>query len=254
MVNYVSFTSEVYEISESGEWQNERVGVERTGDLTGAVTCRISVSSVSKYAHSATKNVDFTMPSQLLSWNDGEGGIKYPSLLILQDNQLEDTEIFALSISKPTNSEIGTIKKCTISIIDDEQIIVPNEITNIISNKVTISSNLPNSEAEQDGEIFISELINPERAIAYISATENNVKIWKRLNNSVVYSQTNPTIIADHFGQIYINSSNWSVFISSLNENNQLEWIKLTQSDKINSSHELLTLNLLLPPINLNSH
>jgi hypothetical protein len=165
MANFISFTGKVYEVSEKGEWINGRVGVEITGDFIEAVTCRVSVSSVSKYASSATKNVGFTMPSQLLSWTDGEGGIKYPNLLVLQDNSVEDTEIFALSLSKPINSEYGDIKKCTISIVDDNEIIVPTEITNIIYNKVIVSNTLPNSEPEQDREIFISKLTNPERAI-----------------------------------------------------------------------------------------
>jgi Concanavalin A-like lectin/glucanases superfamily/Calx-beta domain len=221
MAGKISFVNDIYNVSENGTWLNGKPQIERTQDFTGAVTVRVSVSSASKTGNKATKDSDFTVPSQLLSWNDGELGNKEVNLSILQDNIIESDEVFLLSLTKITNAEYGDRKKCTVIISDDSN---QQPVSSGIN--VTIGSDYPVTTPPQStGEIFIAQF-GSKKQLVYTGYDNNGTLAWKRISTSPIREVIDPSGQGDFTGQIWVNVTNSKAWIYSGNN-----WQEITNSD-----------------------
>ncbi|MGL4500845.1 MAG: hypothetical protein ACRCU2_17380, partial [Planktothrix sp.] len=105
-----------------------KVSVERTEGNAGLVSVKVTNSSASTLGR-ATRKLDFlpvhpttsTGSSQLLTWNDGEDGIKTLEFTIIQENLVEGDEFIPLSLGSYKGGAVaGAIPKCNLIIVDDD--------------------------------------------------------------------------------------------------------------------------------------
>jgi hypothetical protein len=124
----LSFTQTEFRIREDGTYIGAKVSVERTVGTTGIVSVKVTNSSASSLGR-GTRKLDFlpinpttsTGSSQLLTWADGEDGIKTLEFTIIQDNLVEGDEFIPLSLgSYKGGAKAGAIPKCSLIIVDDD--------------------------------------------------------------------------------------------------------------------------------------
>ena len=89
--------------------------IKRTGGTKGAASVRYAT-----YARTAGAS-DFTAKTGSLTWPDGSGGEKTLSILITDDDELEQDETFEVRLSSPQTAELGTPSQTVVTIVDDEQ-------------------------------------------------------------------------------------------------------------------------------------
>ncbi|EIJ40996.1 Calx-beta domain-containing protein [Beggiatoa alba B18LD] len=90
------------------------VEVSRLDGTQGSVT--VSYSTINGTAIAGS---DYTLTQGALSWANGENNTKTISVPILTDNNTEDDEIFAISLSNPTgNAVLGMIASTNLKILD----------------------------------------------------------------------------------------------------------------------------------------
>ena len=124
----LSFTQTEFRIREDGTYIGAKVSVERTEGNTGLVSVKVTNSSASSLGR-ATRKLDFlpinpttsTGSSQLLTWEDGEDGIKTLEFTIIQENLVEGDEFIPLSLGSYKGGAVaGEIPKCNLIIVDDD--------------------------------------------------------------------------------------------------------------------------------------
>ncbi len=217
---YLQFTQLTYQVKENGEWLTNKPSVERIGGVDGAVSVRVAFSSNKN--NKAGKDIDFIVPAQLLSWNDGESGNKEINLSMLQHNIKEDDEVFNLSLSKITIASYGERKKANVIISDDDLLIIPSSKSNIKLSRI-----LPDVNPVNEGHIWISTLPLPEqKEFVYLGINQNNTLSWKKLSDSAIVSPNNPYGNPDFKGRLWINTNTNNVWIG-----NGINWIPLTDGN-----------------------
>ncbi|CAD5988686.1 ProA (plasmid) [Planktothrix tepida] len=117
----LSFTASEYKVNEKGEWQGLKPAVERVEGTVGQVSIRVSNTSSSALGR-GTRNEDYLVPGtgEILTWADGESGIKYIEFAVKDDFLVEDKESVPLSLSSIQGAEYGSIKNSKVVIIDDD--------------------------------------------------------------------------------------------------------------------------------------
>jgi hypothetical protein len=105
------------------------ISVERSGDLSEAISVDYSVTAVS-----ATADVDFTETSGTLNWSAADASPKSFSVQIAQDNEAENDETVTLTLSNPSdNTSLGDHASATLTISDAPQLscidLSPTDIT-----------------------------------------------------------------------------------------------------------------------------
>ncbi|HAO11462.1 MAG TPA: hypothetical protein DCQ51_09895 [Planktothrix sp. UBA8407] len=127
----LSFTQIEYRLRENGQYETTKVSVERTEGTTGIVSVKVTNSSASSLGR-ATRKLDFlaenpttsTGSAQLLTWADGEGGIKTLDFTIIMENLVEGDEFVPLSLGSFKGGAVaGDIPKCNLIIVDDDSAI-----------------------------------------------------------------------------------------------------------------------------------
>ena len=124
----LSFTQTEFRIREDGTYIGAKVSVERTVGTTGLVSVKVTNSSASSLGR-GTRKLDFfpinpittTGSAQLLTWADGESGIKTLEFTIIQENLVEGDEFVPLSLGSFKGGAVaGEIPKCNLIIVDDD--------------------------------------------------------------------------------------------------------------------------------------
>ena len=124
----LSFTQTEFRVREDGTYLGSKVSVERTEGNTGLVSVKVTNSSASSLGR-GTRKLDFVADNptttsgsaQLLTWADGEGGIKTLEFTIIQENLVEGDEFVPLSLgSFKGGAAAGAIPKCNLIIVDDD--------------------------------------------------------------------------------------------------------------------------------------
>lgn len=122
----VEFTLAEYRVKEDGTWLTERPSIIRTG---GTESCSVKVSNTSSSTIEGrgTRDKDYLAPaSTIVSFANGETGIKYIDFVINQDNLDEQDEFVPLSLSLVSGIEtLGAIKSSRVTIFDDDETIPP---------------------------------------------------------------------------------------------------------------------------------
>jgi hypothetical protein len=122
----VSFSNASYRIDEAQS--SVTVTVERSGDLSEAISVDYSVSALS-----ATAGVDFTEISGTLNWGATDSSAKSFSVQIAQDNETESDETVQLTLSNPVATSLGGNDTATLTISDALQVscieLSPTDIT-----------------------------------------------------------------------------------------------------------------------------
>ncbi|MFH1378476.1 MAG: DNRLRE domain-containing protein [Planctomycetota bacterium] len=111
----VAFTSATFSVNENAG--TLIISVSRTGGTLGVVSVTVNSSD-----NNATSGNDYTaVINNMVSWADGDNGIKSITVLITDDSLFESNETFTLTISSPTGGvSMGIPSTATITIIDDE--------------------------------------------------------------------------------------------------------------------------------------
>jgi hypothetical protein len=124
----LSFTQTEFRVREDGTYIGAKVSVERTVGTTGLVSVKVTNSSASSLGR-GTRKLDFvadnpttsTGSAQLLTWADGEDGIKTLEFQIIQENLVEGDEYVPLSLGSFKGGAVaGEIPKCNLIIVDDD--------------------------------------------------------------------------------------------------------------------------------------
>ncbi|HEY9863073.1 MAG TPA: hypothetical protein V6D21_02725 [Candidatus Obscuribacterales bacterium] len=117
----LGFTASEYKVNEKGEWQGLKPGVERVEGTVGQVSVRVANTSSSSLGR-GTRNEDYLVPGtgEVLTWADGESGIKYIEFAVKDDFLVEGEESIPLSLGSIQGAEYGTIKSSKVVIIDDD--------------------------------------------------------------------------------------------------------------------------------------
>lgn len=125
----LGFTQAEYKVSEDGTLITSKVAVERLEGVDGPVSVKVTNSSSSATAGRATRKVDFvalnplttTATSQLLSWADQEGGVKFCEFTIINDDIAEGDERIPLSLGTYAGGAApGAIVKAVLIIVDND--------------------------------------------------------------------------------------------------------------------------------------
>ena len=125
----LSFTQTEFRIREDGTYIGAKVSVERTVGTTGIVSVKVTNSSASSLGR-GTRKLDFfpinpittTGSAQLLTWADGEDGIKTLEFTIIQENLVEGDEFVPLKLGSFKGAVAGAIPECNLIIVDDDGI------------------------------------------------------------------------------------------------------------------------------------
>jgi hypothetical protein len=97
------------------------LAVQRSGGTTGAVTVAYATAD-----GSATAGEDYAETEGILSWADGEGGVKSITVPITDDSVLEPSETFSATLSNPTGgATLGSPTAETVTIADDDNPCLP---------------------------------------------------------------------------------------------------------------------------------
>jgi hypothetical protein len=97
------------------------LAVERIGGSTGAVSVAYATAN-----GTATAGEDYTATNGVLSWADGEGGVKSIVVPIINDALEESSETFSATLSAPTGgATIGSPASETVTIADDDNTCSP---------------------------------------------------------------------------------------------------------------------------------
>jgi hypothetical protein len=123
----LSFTQTEFRVREDGTYIGAKVSVERTVGTTGIVSVKVTNSSASSLGR-GTRKLDFlpinsttSGSAQLLTWADGESGIKTLEFTIIQENLVEGDEFVPLSLGSFKGGAVaGEIPKCNLIIVDDD--------------------------------------------------------------------------------------------------------------------------------------
>jgi len=124
-VNFISSTVVVDEDQGSAV-----ISLERTGGSSGAVSVAVNSSDIS-----ATSGLDYDAINQVLSWADGEAGIRNITVSIISDDENEPgTETALFSLSSPTGGlVIGIRNSATLAIRDPDDGFLLNLIPAIVN-------------------------------------------------------------------------------------------------------------------------
>jgi len=95
------------------------IGVKRTSGSRGKVSVNFDVAQLI-VDNSATSDVDFVPINGKISWQDGEVGEKIINVVINNDNDVEENEIFEVSLSDPVGVILGLQDKSQCVIEDDD--------------------------------------------------------------------------------------------------------------------------------------
>jgi uncharacterized delta-60 repeat protein len=112
------------------------ISVSRSGGTDGAVG--ISYATTAGTASAA----DFTATSGTLSWADGESGTRNFTVAITNDVLVENDEAFAVTLSNPTGGAALGAASTTVTIQDDDILIVPG-VLGLTQSAVTVSETAP---------------------------------------------------------------------------------------------------------------
>ena len=123
----LSFTQTEFRVREDGTYIGAKVSVERTVGTTGIVSVKVTNSSASSLGR-GTRKLDFvadnpttsTGSAQLLTWADGEDGIKTLEFQIIQENLVEGDEFIPLKLGSFKGAVAGAIPECSLIIVDDD--------------------------------------------------------------------------------------------------------------------------------------
>ncbi|MBG0748518.1 MAG: hypothetical protein I4E98_18285, partial [Planktothrix agardhii KL2] len=123
----LSFTQTEFRVREDGTYIGSKVSVERTVGNTGIVSVKVTNSSASSLGR-GTRKLDFlpinsttSGSAQLLTWADGEDGIKTLEFTIIQENLVEGDEFVPLSLGSFKGGAVaGEIPKCSLIIVDED--------------------------------------------------------------------------------------------------------------------------------------
>ncbi|VXD15498.1 hypothetical protein [Planktothrix paucivesiculata] len=222
----LSFTQTEFRIREDGTYIGAKVSVERTEGNVGLVSVKVTNSSASSLGR-ATRKLDFlpinpttsTGSSQLLTWADGEGGIKTLEFTIIQENLVEGDEFIPLSLGSYKGGAVaGEIPKCSLIIVDDDS---AKGIQGIQGEKGEKGEGIRWKGVWQYGPYQVGDLVS------YFDAVE-----W------AVYICTNPPVInypiglteADYSGfedsSIFPNvSPSWELFCKGANGRDGRDYI-----------------------------
>ena len=122
----LNFTQSNYIVYESGDWKTDRFAVERTGDLAGEESGRVTIYS-SRSANRSVRGEDYTSYTQEFTWGDGEGGKKEIFFQPLSDEAKEVIE-YATATLRASNdtSTVGETAAARVYIIDSELKLSPS--------------------------------------------------------------------------------------------------------------------------------
>ncbi len=91
------------------------ITVTRTGGSSGAVTVNYATAD-----GTANDPSDYTSTSGTLNWADGDAAAKTFTIAIVDDNTVESTESFSVTLSNAQTATLGTPSSATVSITDNE--------------------------------------------------------------------------------------------------------------------------------------
>jgi len=92
------------------------VNVTRTGGSDGSVSVNYQTQNIS-----ATAGSDYSARSGTLTWNDGDASSKPVTIPLLDDDALEGSETFRVTLSNATGgAAIGSRSQATLTIVDNE--------------------------------------------------------------------------------------------------------------------------------------
>jgi hypothetical protein len=112
----VNFSNTSYSVDETQS--SVTITVERSGDLSEAISVDYSVTALS-----ATAGVDFTETSGTLNWSATDSSAKSFSVQIAQDNEIESDETAQLTLLNPSDStSLGSNVTVTLTISDAPQV------------------------------------------------------------------------------------------------------------------------------------
>jgi hypothetical protein len=103
----------MYEVNEGDV--TATITVTRVGGSDGAASVNVGTGN-----GTAKKNKDYKKIAETLKWSDGDSSAKIFTVLIIDDNEYEDDEIFYLKLKKAKGAELGNPKKAEVTIIDDD--------------------------------------------------------------------------------------------------------------------------------------
>lgn len=114
------FTTTTLQVAENAGQGS--IGVERVAGSDGAVTVVVAAT-----AGSADAGSDFSPSSEILAWNDGDGGTRTFSVAIVDDETPEANETVNLMLSDPTGgATLGNPSAATLTILDDDEAAAEN--------------------------------------------------------------------------------------------------------------------------------
>jgi hypothetical protein len=123
----VGFSSASYSVGESQS--SIVITVERSGDITEAISVDYSITALS-----ASADVDFTQTSGTLNWSASDSSAKTFTVQVVHDNEAESDETVQLSLLSPSaNTSLGANDSVTLTIVDTPQVtcidLNPTDIT-----------------------------------------------------------------------------------------------------------------------------
>lgn len=114
----VQFNRNAYWIAENRA--SVTITVTRTGDGAGPVSVDYASAN-----HTAKAGSDYAAVSGTLTWVAGDTTDKTFSVPIIDDTEIEGNETMNLTLSNPSGTTLGTQHSATLTIIDDDQAMLP---------------------------------------------------------------------------------------------------------------------------------
>jgi hypothetical protein len=112
--SFVQFVSTQYSVNEG--FGAVIISLQRLGNFSGPARVLVSTLNISALA-----SLDYTPAiNTLVTWADGEGGIKTITIPIIEDGDIEINERFKIFLSAPVNTIIGTQSQGEVTIIDND--------------------------------------------------------------------------------------------------------------------------------------
>ena len=195
---FISFSQPGYMVGESGGFTT--ITVNRTNDLSGPATVQYATSDDSGSAtvvpcstvnHIASSRCDFTTAHGTLRFGPGENS-KTLVVLISQDNYVEGSEDFTLTLSNPTGGALFvTPSTATITILDDATEPATNPIDSADAFVRQHYHDFLNREPDPDGLAFWSNQITEcQQPGATCSAEVRRINVSAAFFLSIEFQET----------------------------------------------------------------
>lgn len=120
----LQLTQTAWSVAENVAGGTIGVTVSRVGGTFGAASVLCSAAS-----GNATVGVDFTNPSQTLTWTNGEAASKTCTISITNDSTWEGDETFQVNLSGASGAALGTPASATVTITNDDPEPVPGTLS-----------------------------------------------------------------------------------------------------------------------------